>query len=145
MTRIIKTGSTPAKRRRAHIRSCAEVLRLLAERETFDDESADMAAFLVFNLRDIYTTIDESAQAWDDRNYWKKSEALRQKWRWTATTSEKLRVLVLEENWQSIPSLLISMIPYFSDINIQSITRGPDWWCGARRALIRESASPVTN
>jgi hypothetical protein len=139
MARIIKTGMTPAKKRRAHIRSCAEVIRLLAERTGFDDESRDMLAFLVFNLRDIYRTIDESAQAWDDRNYWKKSEALREKWRWTRTASEELKELVLEEKWQLIPPLLISLIPYFSDVNIQTITRGPDWWCGARRALVREN------
>ena len=32
MARVIQTGETPAKRRHAHRRSCAEVLRLLAER-----------------------------------------------------------------------------------------------------------------
>jgi len=135
MGRIITTGDTPAKRRRAHLRSCAEVLRLLAEKRVFDDESKDMAAFLVFNLRGIYRTIDESAQAWDDKNYWKKAEALREKWRWTERAAGELADLVVKQNWHLVPPLLISMIPHLSDINIQTITRSPDWWCGARRAL----------
>ena len=141
MGRIITTGDTPAKRRRAHLRSCAEALRLLAEKSVFDDESKDMAAFLVFNLRGIYKTIDESAHAWDDKNYWKKAEALREKWRWTERTADELADMVIGENWKVIPPLLISMIPHFSEITIQSITRSPDWWCGARRALEKQGSS----
>lgn len=140
MTRIISTGDTAAKRRRAHLRSCAEALRLLAERNSFDDESKDMAAFLVFNLRGITKTIDKSAQAWDDRNYWKKAEGLREKWRWSERAAEELTDLIIAGKWQLIPPLLISMIPHFSDIRVQSLTRGPDWWCGALRALQREQA-----
>ena len=138
MGRIIATGDTAAKRRRAHIRSCAEVIRLLATREGFDDEAKDMAAFLVFSLRGIYATIDESARAWDDRNYWKKSEALRQKWRWSVLASDELEELVVTGKWQLIPPKLIELIPNFADVNIQSITRGPDWWVGARTALVNQ-------
>ncbi len=138
MGRIISTGDTAAKRRRAHIRSCAEVLRLMASRDSFDDEAKDMAAFLVFNLRGIYVTIEESARSWDDRNYWKKSEALRQKWRWSELVADELQELVVAEKWQLVPPLLIELIPHFADVNIQSVTRSSDWWAGARRALKRE-------
>ena len=138
MARIINTGDTPAKRRHAHIRSCAEVIRLLASRDGFDDEAKDMTAFLVFALRGIYSTIDESAAAWDERNYWKKSEALRQKWRWSVLAADELEDLVVTGKWQLIPPKLISLIPHFADVNVQAITRGPDWWVGARAALVKE-------
>lgn len=140
MARIINTGDSAAKRRHAHIRSCAEVIRLLATREGFDDESKDMSAFLVFCLRGIYVSIDESAQAWDDRNYWKKSEALRQKWRWSALAADELEELVVTGKWQLIPPMLISLIPHFADVNVQTITRGPDWWVGARTALVNQKS-----
>lgn len=141
MGRIVRTGDTPAKRRNAHIRSCAEVIRLLAERPSFDEESKDMSAFLVFSLRGIHDTIEESALAWDDRNYWKKSEALRQKWRWSHHAANNLEKLVVEGKWQLIPPLLIELIPHFGDVTITSITRGPDWWVGARRALMKQQSS----
>ena len=51
MARIIQTGDTPAKKRNAHMRSCAEVLRLLAQRNGFDDEAkghARISSFLIF-------------------------------------------------------------------------------------------------
>jgi len=138
MARIIQTGETPAKRRNGHMRSCAEVLRLLAQKGVFDEEARDMSAFLVFNLREIYKTIDESAQAWDERNYWKKAEGLREKWRWSRTTADKLGKLILSEKWDAIPEVLVELIPKFQGITIVKLTRDADWWVGAWRALKKE-------
>ncbi|MFQ5571502.1 MAG: hypothetical protein ACE5G0_17625 [Rhodothermales bacterium] len=141
MARLIRTGDTPAKKRHAHMRSCAEVLRLLAQRPTFDDEAKDMTAFFVFNLRDIYRIIDESAHAWDERNYWKKAEALREKWRWVPTAADRLEHLVRTDRWDDVPPLLLALVPRFSSITVTTITRDADWWCGARRALLRTASS----
>jgi glycogen synthase len=144
MSRIVNTGQTPAKRRHAHRRSCAEVLRLLAQKrltDHFDDEAKDMVAFLVFNLRGIYQTIDESAHAWDEKNYWKKAETLRERWRWSRTAARKLEALVLDDDWGAVPIQLIGLTERFQDVTVRSITRNADWWCGALRALRREAAS----
>ncbi|MCZ6704567.1 MAG: hypothetical protein O6942_01575 [Bacteroidetes bacterium] len=138
MGRIINTGDTAAKRRRAHRRSCAEVLHLLAKGNSFDEEAQDMTAFLVFSLRGIAKTIEESAQSWDDKNYWKKAEGLRHKWRWAHLAAEDLQNLVAEGKWQLVPPALIDLIPHFMDVNVQTITRSPDWWVGARRSLLKE-------
>ena len=144
MSRIIQTGDTPAKRRRMHIRSCAEVLRLMALRPEFDDESKDMASFMVFSLRGIFKTIDESAAAWDEKNYWKKAEALRHKWRWTRQAADDIEALILAGSWYELSHHLITLIPHFSDVKISAITRDPDWWCGAHNSL-RKKAKPVTS
>lgn len=120
------------------MRSCAEVLRLLAQRSSFGAEEKDMVAFLVFNLRGIYQTIDESAHAWDERDYWKKAEALRARWLWSRNAAEELKHLVLANRWEDVPTFLVSVIPHFGDVTIATITRDSDWWCGALRALVRE-------
>lgn len=135
-----RTENTPAQKRRAHIRSCAEVLRLLAMRNYFDAEARDMTAFLVLNLRGIYETINESAHAWDDRNYWKKAETLREKWRWSRTTADKLESLILSDNWDAVPEILISVIPHFGDVTINTMTRDGAWWCGAYRSLQQKAS-----
>lgn len=143
MSRIVNTGQTPAKRRHAHRRSCAEVLRLLAQKrltDHFDDEAKDMVAFLAFNLRGIYQTIDESAHAWDEKNYWKKAEGLRERWRWSRTAARELEALILEDDWDAIPAQLIGLTERFQDVTVRSITRNADWWCGALRALKRDAA-----
>lgn len=144
MSRIVNTGQTPAKRRHAHRRSCAEVLRLLAQKrlaDHFDDEAKDMVAFLVFNLRGIYQTIDESAHAWDEKNYWKKAEALRERWRWSRTAARELEARILDDDWDAVPIQLIGLTERFQDVTVRSITRNADWWCGALRVLRREAAS----
>ncbi len=140
MARLIKTGETPAKKRHAHMRSCAKVLRLLAQRSTFDDEARDMTAFFVFNLRGIYQTIDESAHTWDERNYWKKAEALRETWRWTRTAADQLETLIRADRWDEVPPVLLGLVPRFNSITVTAITRDADWWCGALRALVRNEA-----
>ena len=139
MARLIHTGDTPAKQRHQHMRSCAEVLRLLAQRPAFDAEAKDMAAFLVFNLRAVYRIIDESGHAWDERGYWKKAEALRETWRWSRTAAADLEKLIRAGQWDAVPPLLISLVPHFNTISVTTITRDADWWCGALRALLRES------
>lgn len=98
-----------------------------------------MVAFLVFSLRSIYETIEESAQSWDDKNYWKKAENLREKWRWSRTASDKLKKMVIKDKWDEIPIFLINLVPHFSQITIVSITRDSDWWVGALSALRKES------
>ena len=132
-------GETAARRRHVHVRSCAEVLRLLALKPGFDGEARDMAAFLAFNLRAIYETIDESALAWDDRNYWKKAEALREKWRWSRTAADELERLILADRWPEVPGLLVELVPRFSDVTISEVTRDGAWWCGALKALRKRS------
>lgn len=94
-----------------------------------------MTAFLVFNLRGIYKTIDESAQSWDERNYWKKAESLREKWRWSRIYADKLEECILMERWTDVPALLLDIVPQFSNITVNAVTRDADWWCGALRAL----------
>ncbi len=141
MARIIRTENTPAKTRNACMRSCAEVLRLLALRMGFDDEARDMTAFVIVNLRRIYCTIDDSAQVWEERRYWKKAEALRERWRWSRITADKLDALVRKEHWDQVPEELVGLIPHFQGITVTTITRNSDWWCGALQALLSDNPS----
>ncbi len=112
---------------------------MLAAVTEYDDEAKDMAAFLVYSLRRVGDTIESSAQAWDDRNYWKKAEALRDKWRWSPDLADRLERLVLNERWELLPDLLIELVPHVQNIRVKSMTRSADWWCGAYRALRRDS------
>lgn len=139
MARLIKTD-TPAKKRHEYMRSSAEALRLLAQKSSFDEEAKDMCAFLVFNLRGIYRTIDESAQVWDERNYWKKAEKLRHDWRWSRIAADELQGYILADRWSEVPTFLLSLLPHFNSISVTAVTRDSDWWCGALRALKKETS-----
>jgi len=136
MGRIIRTGNTPAKERNAHIRTCAELLRLLAEKTYFDDEAKDMAALFVFSLRGIYATIEHSADVWDERNYWKRAEALRSDWRWSRKAANDLEDLIRKEDWEEVPAMMMNLFSRFHQINVLTVTRNADHWCGALKALL---------
>ena len=138
MGRIIHAGETPAKRRRAYIRSCAEVIRKLATRPVFGAEEQDMTAFLVFCLRGIYETIDESADSWDDRNYWRKAEQLRDRWSWSRKTADELESRILADEWASVPDVLVGVVPHFLDVSVKTEKRDADWWVGAMATLRSE-------
>ncbi len=145
MSRVIRAGDTPASRRNAHRRSAAEALRLLAGRPaladgTFDAEAKDLVAFLAVHLRGIGDTIEGSAQAWDDRNYWKKAEALRDDYRWAPRAADDLERLAVAEQWAEIVPALIALIPHVADVTIATVTRDADLWVGAHRALVRRMA-----
>jgi hypothetical protein len=140
MGRIVGSVDSPAKRRNAHLRSCAEIVRLLAQRRDFGAEERDMTAFLVFSLQGIWTTIDESAQVWDDRDYWKKAEALRHKWRWTRTEADELTRLLRADDLAALPLRLIELAGRLQSVTVTQITRDADWWVGAYRALMKQAA-----
>ena len=144
MSRIVQTGETPAKKRRAHLRSVAEAIRRLAERPAvgagaFDEEAKDLTAFLVFNLRGIGAAIETSAQAWDDRNYWKKSEKLRADWRWAPQIADRLEAHALAGDWPQVTPVLMELLPHVADVNIAKAMRDADWWVGAYRALVKRA------
>ena len=145
MGRIIHAGDTPAKRRRQAERSCAEALRTLAQKPAlasgvWDPEAKDLAAFLAFQLRDIHATLDDSAQAWENRGYWKKAEKLRADYRWTRFTAEDLEAALLASDWPAATDQLVSLIPRFAHVNVGKQLRDADWWVGAFRALQKRAA-----
>ncbi|HIG74382.1 MAG TPA: hypothetical protein EYQ24_07360 [Bacteroidetes bacterium] len=145
MSRIIHAGDTPAKRRRQLERSCAEALRTLAAKPAlasgvWDAEAKDLAAFLAYSLRGIGETIEGSAQAWDDRNYWKKAEKLRADWIWTSHTADDLEEALLAADWRGATDLLVTLVPRFAHVNIGRELRDADWWAGAYRALQKRAA-----
>lgn len=145
MSRIIHAGDTPAKRRRAHTRAVAESLRLLAQRPAlasgmFDPEAKDLAAYLAFHLRGIGETIEDAAQSWDDRNYWRKAEKLRADYRWAPQSADQIEELLVAEDWAAVVPVLLDLVPRVADVTIAKMTRDADHWVGAYRALVKRAA-----
>jgi len=137
MARVINTNS-PGKRRNAHMRTVAEILRHLGQKTSLDDSSKDMVAVVIFSLRAIEATVEESAVAWEKRGYWKKADDFQQKWWWCSLSSIALEKLVRSDNWEQIPEAMVKLFPHFSDIKINRLTRDPSDWIGMYSKLMRE-------
>ncbi len=137
MSRVINTDS-PGKRRNQLMRTSAELLRHLGHKSEIDNEAKDMLALLVYCLRQIDEGIDESAQAWEKRDYWMKSEEFRQRWRWAGELAIELEDVVVAGRWETLPEMMIKLVPRFSDITVNKFTRKPTLWNGAYERLLRD-------
>ena len=134
MSRVINTNS-PGKRRNAQLRAIAELLRRLSQQPAINDETKDMTAALVYCLRAIDDTVEESARAWEKRGYWKKADDFQQKWWWASLEAAALRKLVADDAWQELPERMIKLLPKVSHIQLKRMTRDPSEWRGAYQRL----------
>lgn len=137
MSRVINTDG-PGKRRNQNMRTGAELLRHLSQKTSIDDETKDMVALLVLVLQEIAEGIDESARAWEKRDYWMKAEKFRQRWDWSQHLSDQLLALILEDDWQRLPELMVKLLPHFSHIKINRFMRSESLWQGVYERLLRE-------
>ena len=137
MSRVIKVDN-PTKVRNQHRRTIAEILRRLTQKPQIDDEAKDMAAAIVYLLREIHQGVDASARAWEKRDYWIKVEQFRQKWEWTGQMADELENLLLSGSWRELPQLMVKLLPYFSDITVNKFTRKPSLWRGCYEKLVAE-------
>ena len=137
MARIINTNS-PGKRRGAHMRTIAEILRRLSQQQDINEETRDLAAALVYCLRGIDMTVEESMRAWEKRGYWKKSDDFQQKWWWASLMAKSLAELIKADNWEKLPDAMISLFPHVAHIQVNRMTRGPEAWQDAYKRLMQE-------
>lgn len=135
MARVINTNS-PGKRRHAYMRTIAEILRHLSQQREINRQTKDMVAMLVFSLRGVDQTVEESISAWEKRGYWKKADDFQQKWWWSTLMADAIEKLLRDENWDEIPAAMIKLYPHFADIQINRMTRDPADWDGAYSKLI---------
>jgi len=139
MGRVINPDSA-GKQRTQLLRTVAEVLRHLGQKQTMDDDAKDMVSLLVFCFREIDEGIDVSATAWEKRDYWMKADELREKWGWAGRMADSLTALIFEERWADLPAMMLRIFPYVNDIKITKMTRKESEWLGSHMRLIRERA-----
>jgi hypothetical protein len=140
MGRVINTDS-PGKRRNQNMRTSAEILRRLSQKNGVDDDVMDMVALLMFVLRDIDNGIDESAAAWEKRDYWIKAEEFRQRWHWAGENAAAVEKLLRDNAWQQLPEVMLRLLPHFADIKITKFTRKESLWDGCYARFREEVTS----
>lgn len=137
MGRVINTDST-GKQRTQTMRTVAEILRRLSQKQVVDDEVRNMTAMLVYCFREIEAGIDQSATAWEKRDYWVKSEELRQRWMWVGDMADQLAAMIYADQWTALPPIMLKLLPRVADIKITKMTRDVSLWDGIYDRLIEE-------
>jgi hypothetical protein len=142
MSRVINTNS-PNKVRNQARRTIAEILRLLSKKPQIDEEAKDMAAIVVYSLREIDDSVKQTVDAWEKRGYWMKAERFLREWEWPGEAAANLDDIIRNDAWDLLPQLLAELFPQFSDIQIKKITRSPATWRGAHARLLQEPPAPL--
>lgn len=142
MSRVINTNS-PTKIRNQCRRTIAEMLRNLSQKPKIDAEAKDMLATVVYALREIWGGVETTAEAWEKRGYWMKSERFIREWEWTREAAANLDDVLRHEAWDLVPQLMVELFPRFGDIELKSMTRKADTWQGAYRRLMAEPPVPL--
>lgn len=137
MSQIININN-PGRQRNNQRRTVAEILRRLGQKSTFDSEAKDMAAAMVFLLRDMFGSADKTANAWEKRGYWMKADRLLREWNWTGEMAANLEDVIRNDAWDLLPRLLGEMLPYTADVSVKSLTRPSSTWNGAYHKLLAE-------
>jgi hypothetical protein len=135
MSRVINPDN-PGKKRNYELRTCAELVRHLSQKTSFDDEARDMLAQIVFSLREINETIEHSAEVWEKRNYWIKAEELRQTWRWVVQLSVQIENLLRKDKWEAFPEVMVALLKNIGDVKVKKFTRTANDWAGAYERLM---------
>ena len=139
MSRVINTNG-PGPRRNQAKRTIAEALRHLREKPKLDAETKDLAAIIAFSLREISETVEESATAWDDRDYYLKADRFRRDWMWAGQSNRELTTILRDGHWDALPPALAKLLPHVADVTITKFTRSADVWAGAYVRLTSEAA-----
>jgi len=137
MGRVINTDSA-GQQRTYHMRTAAELFRRLSQKENLDTEAKDMLATLVFSFRAIEEGIEQSATAWEKRDYYLKADELRRRWDWTARAASDLEAVLIEERWNDVPTVMASLVQHLSEVTVTKFMRKEKDWAGGYGRLLAE-------
>jgi hypothetical protein len=99
--KIIHTTNASTVREQS-IRMIASVLPEFAVAKRSEADALDLGAFLFANLKNIAGSVDQTALAWEKRDYWVKADAFRRQWGWV---EKPLRVLEECLKRKDVPAL----------------------------------------
>jgi len=101
LSRVVNPNNG-GRQRSQLMKSMAMALRVMAEKREIDDEVRDIAAFLILALEEIWRSVDQSASAWERRNYWVKADQFREQWRWVDRLAGELKEALNSQSWDEL-------------------------------------------
>jgi len=99
---LLTSTESPATLRNRLLKLANFTSTELIKQKALNSKSRDMAAFIVLSLTKISSLVDQTANAWEERNYWIKSDLFRKDWAWVSDCREELEHALAENNWKII-------------------------------------------
>ena len=130
MSRIVNSESAGKDRTRLTKTVVIAIRELLRQQEP-GDLSRDLIACVLMSLDGIYDTVDASVEAWEKRGYWLKADRFRMDWQWTKIIADKMRPLVLSENYAELIPLMVEVLQALESVKVSENHRLGTPWTGA--------------
>lgn len=134
MSRVINPDSS-GKERTKLTKSIVKAIRQLMIQTKPDQNTRDLAAYIVLGLEDIYKSIDISVLAWEKRGYWVKADRFRIDWEWTLQFSKQMREALVNEDWAQIALMAAKTAQKFNNVKIAVNNRIGEPWVDAYKNL----------
>ncbi len=134
MGRVINPDSS-GKERTKLTKSIVKAIRQLMTQTQPDQNTRDLAAFIVLGLDDIFKGIDVSVLAWEKRGYWVKADRFRMDWEWTSQFSKQLKDALMKEDWPQVALIAAKTAQKFNHVKISPNNRIGEPWMGAYARL----------
>lgn len=132
MSRVINPDSV-GKQRNKLVRLIALTVRELLSQPEPNDETRDMAIFIILSLDSIADSIDPSVEAWEKRGYWVKADRFRMEWIWAKKMADEMREALFVEDWGAVAmcAVQIAQKPQIGSITISPKHRMGTPWVGS--------------
>ncbi len=130
MGRVINPDSS-GKERTKLTKSIVKAIRQLMIQTQPDENTRDLAAYIVLGLEDIYKSIDVSVLAWEKRGYWVKADRFRIDWEWTLQFSKLMKEALVNEDWAQVAMMAAKTAQKLNNVKISVNNRIGEPWVGA--------------
>lgn len=137
MGRVINPDSA-GKQRTKDTKIIVIAIRELLKQKESSDLSRDLIACVLLCLDEIYDTVDLSVEAWENRGYWVKADRFRMEWNWTKIMADKIRPLVLSENYDELIPLLVQIMQALGSVKMSENHRLGTPWVGCWAELTKK-------
>lgn len=137
MGRIVKQ-ETAGKDRTRLSKAIVISIRELSRQDEPNEQTHDLAAFIVLALENISNTIEESVAAWEKRDYWVKADRFRMEWSWAFPTAQSLRRAILAEDWSETAAILSTIASKLAKVKVSDHHRMGKPWEGAWKVLLSQ-------
>jgi hypothetical protein len=132
--RVIRTENLATERNRL-MKAMSLALREMGKKTAYDEESQDLAAFLVLALDAVSESIERSVGPWEKRDYWLKADRFRTDWAWVDTLGAKLRAAIIAQRPDEIALAAAVLADKLKDVKVSARHRLGSPWRGAWKQL----------
>ena len=138
MARIIRTESGATRRNRI-LNGMELALRAVAGRpDVGESEAREVLAFLALSLAELNESVEETARAWERREYWLKADRFRAEWGWAVSLQGSLDGALGSQDWTRARACGMELASVLADRRLRPRASTSRPWTGAWNAWIQK-------